>query len=252
MEFLQSVGILDLIFISIIVISILVGLIRGAVREVLSLVGLAAAIYLAFRFADEISKAYISQFFEQPRISYLVAFILIIIITIFVIALVNLLISQLLKASGLSFVNRFFGLIFGALRGAVICVIIVMVIRFIPGATQENWWKDSALAPFFATIAGRSFDYLPKDIIDYFKEKTTITPDKTNAVATDNQTTNQGQMRPEKSVKTQVNTILESIDSSLKDTQPATAEPAAAPADTDNSESRQNNNKTKLVLESYQ
>ncbi len=171
MDFLQSIGILDIVFIIILAISTLVGMFRGAVREVLSLVGLAVSIYLAFKFADTLSNNYISQFFEQqPRISYIIAFVIIIVASIFAIALINLLLSQLLKVSGLSFVDRFLGLVFGVLRGGLFCAILTMIINFIPGATQADWWKKSSLAPFFQNIASYSSDYIPDSVKNYFNK----------------------------------------------------------------------------------
>lgn len=261
MEFLQSVGILDIIFIAILAISTLIGLIRGAVREILSLVGLAAAIYLAFKFADMISKEYVSQFFEQPRISYIIAFVLIIVVTIFAVALINLLISQLLKASGLSFVNRFMGLVFGALRGAVLSAVLVMVIGFIPGATQANWWKASALAPFFQTIASRSIKYLPKEVADYFNaDKPANNPVQTPTTGKQPATTDS--VRPKNTgeqLKDDVKDILQSIDGSLKETQKPSIqlesgvlEKSDGKTPPDNSTPNTTEKKEKLTLESYQ
>ncbi len=210
MEFLQSVGILDIIFITILSISVLIGLIRGAVREILSLVGLVASIYLAFKYADMVSKEYISQFFEQqPRISYIIAFVIIIVASIFAIALVNLLISQLLKASGLSFIDRFLGLIFGALRGSLFSAILVMIIGFIPGATQEKWWQESKFAPFFQKIANHSADYIPSEVMNYFNKDADKKGESTSS------TTNKSD-----TMRKEVDNVLQSIDNSLQETAP--------------------------------
>lgn len=225
MDFLQTVGILDIVFIGILVISTLIGLIRGAIREILSLVGLGAAIYLAFKFSDMVSKNYVSKFFEQERISYILSFVLIIIATIFVIALINLFISQLLKASGLSFVNRFFGFLFGIFRGGVICSILVLIIGFVPGVTKEKWWTESALAPFFKQIVKQSFDYMPDNVSDYFESAkdniskvTGVTPTSTTTETTVKSVrpSASGSLTPEQSKN--VERILQSIESSNQDT----------------------------------
>ncbi len=198
MDFLQSIGILDLVFITILVISTIIGLIRGAVREVLSLVGLAVSIYLAFKFADTLSNDYISKFFEQqPQISYIIAFVIIIVASIFAIALINLFFSQLLKASGLSFVDRFLGLVFGVLRGGLFCAILTMVINFIPGSTQADWWKKSSLAPFFQNVASYSSDYIPDSVKNYFSK------DKTGTQSTNSNT--------ESGAKEEIELVLQSI-----------------------------------------
>lgn len=253
MEFLQSVGLLDIVFIVILVVSILLGLLRGAVREVLSLFGLAAAIYLAFKFSDMIAKDYVSQFFEQPRISYVISFVLIIVGTIFAIALVNLLISQLLKASGLSFFNRILGLVFGALRGTVICSILVMVLSFIPGVSQEKWWTESSFAPFFKTIAGKAMGYMPKDVASYVDStKQTITNVATTANNAASQQSSKGEsMRPTTEDKKAVQNILQSIDGSLQETKPAKIQLESSPENSGASQKTEQE-KAKLVLESYQ
>ncbi len=166
MDLLQTIGLLDIIFIAILVISIIIGLIRGAVREVLSLVGLGLAIYLAFNFSEILSKNYVSQLFEQPRVSYIVTFILIIVITIFAVALINLLISQLLKASGLSAFNRFLGMLFGILRATVICCIITLLLSLIPDVKNNSWWKASVGVPIFQKVSDAAKQYIPKNILD--------------------------------------------------------------------------------------
>lgn len=167
METLQHIGLLDIIFIAILVISTLIGLIRGAIREILALVGLVIAIYLAFSFSDTVAKNYVATFFEAPKISYIISFILIIVVSLFGIALVNLFFSQLLRASGLSFVNRFLGMLFGVVRGVLIASIIALVLNFIPGLVNKNWYTDSAMAPVFRSIANQALAYLPREINDY-------------------------------------------------------------------------------------
>ncbi len=167
MELLQSIGFLDIIFVTILVISAVIGLIRGAVREVMSLVGLVAAVYFAFKFSDTLSKSYVSKVFEDPQVSYIVAFVLIIILTLFAIAIISSLANKLLSASGLSFVNRFLGLLFGLVRGSIINTILVLIIGFIPGVSNEGWWKQSKLAPIFRNLAQQASGQLPKDLSTY-------------------------------------------------------------------------------------
>ncbi|MGY0399553.1 MAG: CvpA family protein [Ostreibacterium sp.] len=221
MDFIQSIGILDIIFIAILAISTLVGLIRGGFREILSLVGLAAALYCAFKFSDMISEQYVSQFFEQARISYIISFIAIIVVVIFIIALVNLLISQLLKASGLSFINRFLGMLFGIVRGGIISSIIVFTLNFIPGISKETWWTKSSMVPFFKTFSLRSYQYLPKNIADYFQSTTQeiskVAGETFNSAVVPKNTT-PSQKPITDNTKSDVDMILKSIDNSNQET----------------------------------
>lgn len=248
MDFLQSLGILDIVFIAILAISVLVGLIRGAIREIFSLVGLALAVYLALTFSDSIAKKYVSQFFEDPKISYIVTFIIIIIATIFGMALVNLFIGQLLRASGLSFVNRFFGLIFGVLRGVIICCVLTLIISFVPGVSDKSWWKGSTLGPLFKSMAKNALIYLPDEVAEYF-ESTKQTVNKVTKTIQDD-VKKQTQEKIEDAIDQKMReinddekskqAILESIDSSNNTVTPNNQTP------NDNSSVQE-----PLVLESY-
>lgn len=259
MAVLETVGILDLIFSGILLISILVGLIRGAIREVLSLIGLAVAIYLAFTFSETISNQYVSRFFEEPKISYLVSFILIILAAIFTIALINMFFSQLLRASGLSFVNRFMGLVFGAIRGVVICSIIVLVMSFVPGVTQKPWWKASAMVPILQSVTKLTMKYLPDNVSDYLGKTEKQVKKTINQVSND---LNQGQsqnksqntdalgskMQQIQQAAESTQKILQSISESDKETQRPAIELESA---TEKNDAEAAPNKAQLMLESY-
>lgn len=242
------VGILDLVFIVILAISILLGLIRGAIREVLSLVGLGASVYLAFKFSDTLSKTYVSQIFEDTRISYIVTFVLIIVATLFAVTLINLFFSQLLKASGLSFVNRFLGMIFGILRGMVICCILVLIIGFVPGITSKNWWKESSLAPIFKNTTKTSLKYLPDEVAGYFDSAKGSVNKAVNKLGLPNNNISTQQAVPaahtpssatQTNGDTQTQVILQSIDASRQ-------------ASSQENPSANISPKSELILESYQ
>lgn len=248
------VGILDLIFIVILAISILLGLIRGAIREVLSLVGLGASIYLAFKFSDILATTYVAKVFEDPRISYIVTFVLIIVATLFTVTLVNLFFSQLLKASGLSFVNRFFGMLFGVLRGTVICSILVLIIGFVPGITSKQWWQDSSLTPIFKNITKASLKYLPDEVASYFESAKdsvgkaanelgvpTVAPSRPATQAPQQQKPTVAPTATSTTTNDPTKAILQSIDDSRK--------ASSADSETKNSDDKPTE---KLILESSQ
>ncbi len=255
MEFLQSVGILDIVFIVILAVSILLGLIRGAVREVLSLVGLAVSIYLAFKFSDTLSNDYVSKFFEEEKISYIISFVLIIVGTIFVIALFNLLISQLLKASGLSLLDRFLGFLFGALRGTVLCSILVVIIGFVPGVEKEKWWTESTLAPIFKTVVAKAMVYVPNNVQKYIAPTKETSPASNNATNQAGDKDGLGQSVRPQSTGDVTKHVLKPIDTSFRKTTQPKIEielESASPQEDDATRNANEDKKAELVLESYQ
>ncbi len=165
-------SVLDLIIIGILAVSIVIGLIRGAVREILSIIGLALAIFLAFTFAEKIGSDYVSKLFaDSPSISYSVAFALIIVITLLAVGLVNLLISQLLKVSGLSFANRIMGLVFGFVRGSGLSLVLVLILGLIPGVKEKKWWTSSKSVPIFNEGIEIIKPFIPEDVLNKLNKK---------------------------------------------------------------------------------
>lgn len=177
-------NIIDLAFITVLAISVLVGLIRGLVREILSLVGLIASIYCAISFSEKLSKQYVLDFLENERISYIFTFVAIVVGVLFITTLVNLFFSQLLKASGLSLLNRLLGAVFSVLRGAVICSIVVMVIGFAPDVKSQSWWKTSKMIPSFQKFTQLMLKHLPKKVGGYVETAKDSARRATNEIIT--------------------------------------------------------------------
>ena len=131
-------------------ISALVGLMRGFLKEVLSLIAWGAALYAAWLFAQPVAETYVSKFLSDSYIAYIAAFGGIFIGVLFLIGVVNLLISQVLKATGLGFLDRLLGLILGTVRGVLIGALIIFGLKFMVGTpNQLPMWRDSTLAPYF-------------------------------------------------------------------------------------------------------
>lgn len=100
---------------------------KGFVREVVSLAGLIIAAIVAFRFypwGAELLKAWMESEKGRNLVSFLVLFFGIILIA----ALISYTLKKLLDTAGLSFYDRFLGLLFGLLRGVFIMYIVVLVL----------------------------------------------------------------------------------------------------------------------------
>ena len=109
---------IDYIIIGIIAFSILVSLLRGFVREVLSLGSWVVAFIVASQFYPYLA-AYLTQI-ESMYIRNGTAIGILFVLTLIVGAIVNYVISQLVDKTGLSGTDRVLGAIFGLVRGALI------------------------------------------------------------------------------------------------------------------------------------
>src|SRR5690625_2088116 len=109
-----SMNWVDYTILAIIAISVLISLVRGFVREVLSIVVWIGAFWLAIRFAMPLS-AYLEAYIATPVLRIGVAFVVVFVGTLLVGAVLNHLAGQLVGRTGFSGTDRALG---GVFRGA--------------------------------------------------------------------------------------------------------------------------------------
>jgi membrane protein required for colicin V production len=137
----------DWLIIAIIVISSLISLKRGFIKEALSLVTWVAAFIVARLFTDNLSVL-LADYIDTPSARIVAAFALLFIMTLFAGALLNKMVCALVIATGLSGTDRALGMIFGIARGGVLIVVMVTLLGMSP-VIQDHWWRESTLIPHF-------------------------------------------------------------------------------------------------------
>lgn len=139
-----SMNWLDYIFIGIICASVAVSLVRGFVREVLSIVVWLAAVWLSLRFARQLAP-YLHDYMSSPTLRLVVAFAGLFVAVLLLGALVNYLAGTLVGKTGLGGTDRLLGMVFGGLRGVLIVGLLVLMAG-LTSIPRERWWQDSLLA----------------------------------------------------------------------------------------------------------
>ena len=155
-------SIFDYAVLSILLISIIVSVLRGLVREILSLFGWVAAFVVASLFASE-AAAGLPSVIGLPILRFIVAFLLLLLGGALVMALVNWGILRAIAAAGLDLADRGLGGLFGLARGLVIIVALVMV----GGMTRlphMELWKNALLSPLAETAVNTLLPFLPDEI----------------------------------------------------------------------------------------
>ncbi len=153
----------DYIIITIIVISTIISLFRGFIRESLSLAGWILAFWISMIFISQMSlliKPYLNL---PPSILSVVSFIILFVLTLMTTVLVINVISSLVNKTGLSGTDRSIGILFGLARGGVIVAVLILLAEFtqIP---QDPWWQKSFLIPHFQQLTVAIKAFLPLDI----------------------------------------------------------------------------------------
>ncbi len=140
----------DWILIGIVLLSLLVGLWRGLVFEVLSLVGWVSAFFAAQWLAVFVASQLPLQGLSDP-VRYAVGFVLTFLVCVMAAGLLASLSRKLISVVGLRPVDRLLGAAFGALRGLVILLAVAVVIDLTPLKTSAAW-VQSQIAPLLAVV----------------------------------------------------------------------------------------------------
>lgn len=157
----------DYAIVSIIGLSVLISLVRGFVREALSLVTWVAAIWVAFTFYSNLSELLVNMI-HSDTLRMISSFGMLFIATLILGAIVNFLISQLIDKTGLSGTDRMLGLIFGAARGTLIVTLLLMLANLTP-MPKEKWWQESLLIPQFHSLEVWLHDILPASVTQHLQ-----------------------------------------------------------------------------------
>lgn len=157
---------LDLVIIGIILISALISLVRGFVKESISLVSWILAGFIAFRYFSALAELLL-PYVESPTVRTGVAFSVLFVSTLIVGAIINFMASQMVSKTGLSGTDKTLGMVLGAARGVLIVTLIVLLASLTP-MPEETWWQDAGTIKYFSQLANWLKEVLPQDISSRF------------------------------------------------------------------------------------
>ena len=156
----------DWSIIAIIGISCLISVIRGFVKEAISLAIWGLAFFVAVAFHERL--AVLAQgVISSPSLRYLAAFAALFAATLVVGAMVKYLLGELVKITGLSGTDRLFGMAFGLIRGVIIVMALLILTPMLFPVDQDGWWQQSMLIPHFLLLEQWSKDTFAL-LVDFF------------------------------------------------------------------------------------
>lgn len=146
----MSPDLLDIAVIVIVLISGVLALARGLVREVLSVgawVGAAIATLYLFEFAQPVARTYI----EVELIADIVAGVALFVITLIALSLISHALSRRVRDSALGPLDRSLGLVFGVVRGAALVALAYLIFSALfPPEDRPAWVTEARTEPFMA------------------------------------------------------------------------------------------------------
>nr|WP_296207511.1 CvpA family protein [Gilliamella sp.] len=148
----------DFTIIGIIAFSALISIVRGFVREALSLISWILAFFISSRFYTYVTD-YLT-YFDSDVIRIAVAIVTLFIATLLVCSIVSYVIGQLVQKTGLSGTDRVLGICFGTLRGILVVAAVLFFIDTLTPLSQSHYWTQSQLIPHFHFIIRWFFDFI--------------------------------------------------------------------------------------------
>lgn len=151
----------DYIVLAVVGFSLLFGLWRGVVGEIIALLAWGLGIFAAIEFGASVGNFYSG--IGDPAVRLLAGCVTVFISILVAMALLRLVISHMVKALGLSVSDRILGMCFGVLRGVLVCMILVAA-GGMTAAPQQAWWKQATMAKPLETAVLVARQWLPDDL----------------------------------------------------------------------------------------
>lgn len=156
---------LDGVILVILALSVLIGLMRGLVAELLSLVIWIAAFWVAALFGPGVAAQFdnvISLPVARICLGYAICFFGVLLIG----AIVRFAARKLIWSTGLTGIDSLLGVVFGFVRGVLVVTIIVFLVG-LTAVTREPWWQQSTLRPQFQGMAAWLGQNIPPSVADH-------------------------------------------------------------------------------------
>jgi membrane protein required for colicin V production len=139
----------DYAILVILFVSAILGLVRGFLREVASLLIWILGFWLAVRYAPVIGDSL--KFVKSTEDRLIMGYGVVLLATLIASTLVGMLLKKLVESSGAGVGDRSLGTLFGAARGVVLVTTLILIgdAALVP---QPPWWRESKLIPYAAPL----------------------------------------------------------------------------------------------------
>ena len=174
---MEALTAFDAVAIVIVIVSTLMALARGFMREVMSIVGWIAAAVLAFMFAGQVEPLVkeipvVGSFLtESCELAIIAAFAAVFALALVVVSIFTPLFAGLIRASSLGSVDSALGFLFGALRGVVLVAIALIVYEQVMVNDAIAMVEDSRSAQIFGSFSETLERQIPEDATGWVVER---------------------------------------------------------------------------------
>ena len=164
---MENLGWIDGAFLAVLALSVIVGLVRGFVFELLSLAGWLVA-WFGAQWAAPVVAPHIPIGSAGSALNFAAAFVLCFLGALLAWALLARLVRMLVRATPLSLIDRVLGAGFGLVRGAVLLLAVATVVLLTQAAQSQAWrashgatWLGITLQGLRPLLPPAMAEYLP-------------------------------------------------------------------------------------------
>ncbi len=159
---------LDFLFALIILVSTVLALTKGIVREIISLVALVGGLILAALYYRSAAR-WLVEYSRSDTVADLVGFVIIFLGCLVAGAAIAFIVNRFVKMASLRWVDRLLGGLYGFLRGWAVASIIVLALIAFP--VRPEAVPKSQLAPYMLAGARAAVLIVPSDLKAKFYEE---------------------------------------------------------------------------------
>jgi membrane protein required for colicin V production len=180
---MDFITLLDGIVIVVMLVSALLAMYRGFLREVLSIASWVAAAAAAFLLHKQLLPT-IKTYIPNDNVALGVTVVLIFVVTLLVVSWITMKISDFVLDSAFGALDRSAGFLFGAARGLLLIVVAMQFFNwFVPGPQQPKWVAAAKSKPIVDYLGDKLLAVLPEnaeeEIQRYLKKKGAPAEDST-------------------------------------------------------------------------
>jgi membrane protein required for colicin V production len=139
----------DILILTVLLGSTLIGFLRGFVREAVSLAFWIAAIWAAWKFAPLV-QPHLGGLLADPSVAPWVGRLVVLVLVLLMGWLIGMLLNYFTSSVGLGPLDRVIGLLFGIVRGMVLVGLMIIGAELLH-LNHEEWWNRSKLVPYGET-----------------------------------------------------------------------------------------------------
>jgi membrane protein required for colicin V production len=163
-----TMNVADIVILAVLLVSVLIGLVRGLVGEVLSLARWIAALWIASVFGAQVGGIY-GAWLNEPAERIVAGSITCFVGVLIIGGLVTWGVRRLVKYSGLGFGDSLLGMMIGQDRGLMLVTFVVLMLGFTPVPREAAWYQQSTLLPAFQDGAAWLAGALPPEVTRYME-----------------------------------------------------------------------------------